>query len=72
MKTATGEADAWSRAQELLLTQNPRVEAVAEGLPDDNQRDALAMSCYTDGSWKEGDATSGVGWVVQSRLGKIA
>ncbi|CAN8268401.1 unnamed protein product [Cochlearia groenlandica] len=62
---ALGEAEAWCTAQELLTVQTPETSAEGGELTNVIQVPDGEITCFTVGSWKEGDATSGVGWVLQ-------
>ncbi|CAN8289573.1 unnamed protein product [Cochlearia groenlandica] len=57
---AFGELEAWCMAQERMVSQRP--ETITEGmeLMNEVQVPDGESVCFTDGSWKEGDTTSGV------------
>lgn len=46
---------------------NHHVEARLDGSPDTNvsMTPSAIFACYIDGSWKKGDRTCGIGWVLQ-------
>ncbi|CAN8320321.1 unnamed protein product [Cochlearia groenlandica] len=68
---ALGEAEVWSRAQELLNTQRLEIGDQEVDTEDSHSIDNSELACYCDGSWKEGDLTSGVGGVLQTHQGRM-
>ncbi|CAN8288432.1 unnamed protein product [Cochlearia groenlandica] len=58
---AIGEAEAWEKAHELLFIQEPTVGTETQNGISQGQSQVEGIACFTDGSWKDGEATSG--WV---------
>ncbi|CAN8285599.1 unnamed protein product [Cochlearia groenlandica] len=58
---ALGESEAWKKAQELLANQKLTVDSETQDERTHGHYQGAGVSCFTDESWKERDATSGVG-----------
>ncbi|CAN8241844.1 unnamed protein product [Cochlearia groenlandica] len=67
---AIGESIAWGTAQELRATQMPGIDAEGVDNPGDTHDSDEELSCFTYGSWKEGEETIGVGWVLRQADGR--